>query len=797
MKVTGFILVFIGCFNAAQLTAQTFVPDNGASGKIVAKPAVNIEAYAFDLQDIRLLNSPFKVAMEGGLHYLLELKPDRFLAHFRTHAGLKAKDSVYGGWESSGLAGHSLGHYMSACSLAYAATGDKRFLRRVNYIVDQLALCQRKRGTGYVGAIPNEDSIWGNVSKGIIKTGGFDLNGGWSPWYTVHKIMAGLLDVYIYCENKEALRVEKGMADWAGNTVKNLDHQQMQKMLICEYGGMNEVLANTYAVTGDKKYLKLAYRFYDDRFLDSLAMGYDVIGGKHANTEVPKIVGCARIYELTGDPRMDSIAEFFWNRVVNHFTYAPGGVGNYEYFGIPDRFPLSDNNMETCPSYNLLKLTSHLFALHPSAHLMDYYERDLYNHILATQNHKTGMTVYFTPLGMGARKHYSTPFNTFTCCVGTSMENQVKYGKDIYYHGKDGSLYVNLFIPSVLNWRKKGVVVRQETDLPKSNKVGLTIVTRAPKRFKLRIRKPSWAFNGVKISVNGKRQKLNVGENGYVILDRTWKNNDHIEFTIPMGIYTDAMPEDPERIALFYGPELLSGVFGDKEPSPVNGIPVFVTKDTGDARGWIKRSANHDTLVFHSAGVGRRIGKSGLQKIDLIPFNQIENQYYTVYWDEFTPKQWQVRQKQYAEERRKQDELKSRTVDYLRVGEMQPERDHHFKGKEIHTGESHTRKWRAAGPGGYFSFTMKVDPLTANQLICTYWGTDNRGREFDILVDDVKIGTVSLNQYQVAKFYNVPYDIPVNLTKNKRQVTLTFRAVNHNRVGPVYGIRMVRIGKDK
>lgn len=784
---TNLIIAFIAFVLsgiAKEVSAQTFVPDHGEDGKMIIKPAVDINAYAFDLKDIRLLNSPFKTAMEAGINYLLELEPDRFLAHFRTHAGLKPKDSVYGGWESSGLAGHSLGHYLSACSLAYAATGNKEFLKRVNYIVDQLALCQQKRGTGYIGAIPNEDSIFGEVAKGHIHTGGFDLNGGWSPWYTVHKIMAGLLDAYIHCDNKKALQVEKGMADWTGNIIKNLDHQQMQKMLICEYGGMNEVLANTYALTGNKKYLKLAYRFYDNRILDSLAMGYDILPGKHANTQIPKVVGCVRIYELTADKHFDSISKFFWNTVVNHYTYAPGGVGNYEYFHLPDHFPLSDNTMETCPTYNLLKLTSHLFTLHPSAHLMDYYERALYNHILATQNHETGMTVYFTPLRMGGRKHYSTPFNTFTCCVGTSMENQVKYGKDIYYHGKDGSLYVNLFIPSVLNWNEKGITIRQETHLPENDIVQLTINVKNPVTFPIRIRKPSWTYKGMVIKVNGKEQKASVDQNGYVTINKTWNDGDHIEAILPMQIHKKAMPDDTNRVAIFYGPELLSGVLGNKEPDPVNGIPVFVTRDL-KAKNWIKRTSD-DSLIFHSEQAGKP------QNVKLIPFNQAKKQYYTVYWDKFTPGQWAIRQKQYEEEKKKFEELKSRTVDFLRVGEMQPERDHHFKGEKLHTGESHTKKWRAAGQGGYFSFTMKVDPRKTNQLICTYWGMDDRGRKFNILINEVKIATVDLNQFKSSKFYHIPYDIPGKLIKNKQQVTVTFRAVKNNRVGPVYGIRMVK-----
>jgi len=763
--------------------AQSFYPEQHESGVMVVKPAIPIRAYPFDLADVRLLNSPFKEAMEADLKYLLELSPDRFLAHFRTHAGLPAKDSAYGGWESEGLAGHSLGHYLSACSMAYAATGDTALLHRVQYIVSELALCQEKRGTGYVGAIPNEDSIFGKISRGIIESRGFDLNGGWSPWYTVHKIMAGLLDAYMYCHIPQALEVEKGMADWTERTVKNLSDAQMQQMLICEYGGMNEVLANTYAVTGNPKYLKLAYRFYDHRILDSLAMQKDILPGKHSNTQIPKIIGCARIYELTGDRHMDSIATFFWNDVVYHHTYAPGGNGNYEYFGMPDTFPLSDNTMETCPTYNMLKLTTHLFSWHPSAKFMDYYERALYNHILATQNHQTGMMCYFTPLRMGSRKTYSTPFNSFWCCVGTGMENHVKYGQDIYDRGADGSLYVNLFIPSVLHWKQRQIIVTQKTNLPRTDTVYISLQMKQPQAFSIRIRKPLWAHQGMMVYVNGEKVPAQVDQDGYMVIHKTWRNGDRINCIIPEDLYTIAMPHDSSRIAIFYGPVLLAGDFGHQEPDPAQGVPVFVTSDRNVAH-WIQRDG--DRLIFHTIHTGQPAD------VKLIPFYETNDLYYSVYWDMFTPEQWAMRQQEYEAEKRRQEELEKRTVDVLRMGEMQPERDHQFKGEKTFTWEAHRRNWRAAGQDGYFSFIMKVDIAHANQLICTYWGGDNRGRKFDILVDGERIATEDLNRYHESRFYSIIYPIPESLIHGKQEITITFQPQPGQMAGPVCEVRVVR-----
>lgn len=747
-------------------------------------PQVAVEAYPFDLRDVRLLDGPFKEAMEADARYLLQIEPDRLLSDFRVHSGLEAKGKKYGGWESSGLAGHTLGHYLSACAMEYASTGDARYLQRVNYIVDELQVCQAARKTGYVGAIPREDSMWMEVSAGKIRSRGFDLNGGWSPWYTVHKVMAGLLDAYLYCDNARALQVERGMADWTGSIVGHLSDSLDQRMLACEYGGMNEVLVNTYAITGDKKYLGLSYKFHDRRILDSLSMGLDDLPGKHSNTQIPKVIGCARRYELTGNEKDKTIAEFFWRTVVNDHSYATGGNSNYEYLGAARKLNdyLTDNTTETCNTYNMLKLTRHLFALHPSAALMDYYERALYNHILASQNHEDGMMCYFVPLRMGTKKEYSDQFHTFTCCVGSGMENHVKYGESIYFRGKDGGLYVNLFIPSRLSWKEKGVTIEQQTRLPAGDSVLLTVGAVRPVAFVLRIRKPSWT-SAVRVLVNGKEVKEMAGEDGYIAIKRTWNNKDRVVVLLPEAFHTESMPDNADRVALFYGPVLLAGLFGNTEPDPLKGVPVLVTSEK-DPNKWIKR----DGLVFHTSHVGQPAD------VELIPFNRTKNEYYSVYWDRFTPEGWAVRQDQYREEKRKQQEMEDRTIDRMRLGEMQPERDHSFTGEELETGEEHGQKWRSAERGGNFSFVMKVDPAVANTLMCSYWGSDHRGRIFNIQIDGQTIATQDLNGFKESRFYEVKYPVPQELVKGKKTVTVKFVARNAgNAVGPIYGtIRMIR-----
>lgn len=781
------IRIFAALFLIAEgsaAVAQSYVPELN-DNRLKVKPSVEIKAYSFDLKDVHLLNSPFKEAMEKDAAYLLSIDPDRLLSGFRSHSGLKPKGALYEGWESSGLAGHTLGHYLSAISMQYASTGDAEFLKRVNYIVTQLRECQVARKTGYVGAIPKEDTIWAEVKKGDIRSRGFDLNGGWSPWYTVHKVMGGLLDAYLYAGNTEALTVCKAMGDWTGETLKDLNDDQLQKMLLCEYGGMAEVMTNLYAITGNKDYLNTSYKFYDKRILDPLSEDKDILPGKHSNTQIPKIIASARRYELTGDKKDEAISKNFWRIITKDHTYATGGNSNYEYLSEPDKLndKLTENTTETCNTYNMLKLTRHLFAVNPSAGLMDYYERALYNHILASQNHENGMMCYFVPLRMGGKKEYSTPFTTFTCCVGSGMENHVKYNESIYFRGSDGSLYVNLFIPSVLSWKSKGVTVTQQTNLPANDEVDFTIATVKPATFAFRIRKPSWA-NNCTLKVNGKIQPVTVDDQGYLVLNRKWKNNDKIAFTTPENIYTVAMPDNANRKALFYGPVLLAGVLGNTEPDPLQGVPVFVTSET-DPNQWLKM-VDQKNLAFKTVDVSRPV------EVSLIPFNQTKDEYYSVYWDVFTPDSWAVQQKAYDEEKKKQQELEAHTTDMIRLGEMQPERDHNFKGEHEITGEDHQKKWRATDGGGFLSFEMKTDPDKTNTLINTYWGMDNRGRTFDIMIDDVKLTTEDLNKYKESRFYNINYEIPVELTKGKSKVTIKLVPKADNSAGPVYGSRMVK-----
>ena len=780
----GFLLVL-----SLTMQAQSYVPEfKNASVRV--NPLAPIKAYAFNLKDVKLLDgSPFKNAMEKDAAYLLVIEPDRLLHRFYKNAGLPTKGEIYGGWESGGLSGHTLGHYLSACALFYSNTGKAEFKNRVDYIVSELARCQQARKTGYVGAIPKEDTLWAGVSRGEIRSGGFDLNGAWSPWYTVHKVMAGLVDAYLYCDNQQALKVVTGIADWTEIILKNLTEEQRLTMLNCEYGGMQDVLVNIYSINGSKKYLDLSYKFDDDFIMGQLARGIDPMAGKHSNTNVPKAIGAARRFELTNSVSDHKIASFFWQIMALHQAYVIGGNSNYEYLGEPDKLNdrLSDNTCETCNSYNMLKLTRHLFAWEPNSKLFDFYERTLYNHILSSQNPENGMMCYFTPLRMGTRKEFSDQFNTFTCCVGSGMENHSKYVEAIYNETSGGDLYVNLFLPSELNWRTRTATVKLETGFPFDNKVTVSVSLLNSQTFSLFLRQPAWSKGGIAVTVNGKSVKVSPDASGYGEINRKWKNNDKIEITLSMDLHIESMPDNADRIAFLYGPVVLAADLGDSLPDPLFGTPVLLT-DNRNIKDWLK-PVDLKTLKFETEGVGQP------KDIILKPFYILYNKYYSVYFDFFTKAGWLARQAEYEADKKRQQLIEDRTVDYFRIGEMQPERDHNLVATEkSYVDIALGRTGREARRDNNFTYTMKVYPGAFNILLLTYIG-DDKDRKFDILVDGVKIAYVEWNGGTTGKFYDNEYVIPADLIGNKTIVTVKIDA-NHSRTaGRIFGCRILKSDK--
>ena len=787
MQIKFLVSLVLSSLSFTTCIAQSLAPEK-ANAKFKVNSVVPLQAYAFNIKDVKLLSgSPFKNAMDKDAAYLLTIEPNRLLHRFYANAGLPTKGAVYGGWENGGLSGHTMGHYLSACAMMYVSTGNNAFKTRVDYIVDELEKCQIARKTGYIGAIPKEDSIFGRVAKGDIKTSGFDMNGGWSPWYTVHKIMSGLMDAYLYADNHKALKLVTGMADWTYHTVNHLPDSLRLKMLRCEWGGMNDILANIYAVTGNKKYLNLSYKFYDDFVMKPLSEKIDPMPGKHSNTNVPKAIGSATQYELTGNESDKTIASFFWQTMVNHHSYVIGGNSSYEYCGEADKLNdrLSDNTCETCNTYNMLKLTRHLICWQPKSEYADYYERALYNHILSSQNPNNGMMCYFVPLRMGTQKQFSDSFNTFTCCVGTGMENHSKYTEGIYYHsGDDKNLYVNLFIASKLNWKERGIQLTQQTNYPESDKTMLTVQTKISQTFAMHIRQPWWAKQGVQIKVNGKVISAAKNADGYITLNRKWNNKDKIDIQFPMSIYTESIPDNKDRIAILYGPLVLAGQLGDAMPDPVYGIPVLLTDDR-NASNWIKPVANQP-LTFRMQHIGEPFDAT------LIPFYKTVSQHYSVYWDYFSKAGWAAKKDNYEAEKKRLKEIEMNTIDYFRIGEMQPERDHNLKASDrSYVSDALGINGREARVNNYFSFDMKIDTAFNNSLLFVYIG-DDRNRKFDILIDGKLFKTEDWKGGEGNKFYNIDYPIPTEYLKNKTKINVRIEANYTSTAGRIFGCRIVK-----
>jgi DUF1680 family protein len=601
--------------------------------KTSVAPKVDIRAYPFNLKDVRLLDGPFKQAMERDLKYMLSLEPDRLLHMFRVTAGLPAPAEAYGGWEKPDvkLRGHTIGHYLSASALMYAATGDERIKTKADSIVTELAKCQKALGqSGYLSAFP--ETFFDRVDS--IRT-------VWAPFYTMHKIMAGLVDMYESAGNAQALEIVEGMARWVKSFTDRSDARHMQRILdSTEQGGMNEVLSNLYSITGKPEYLATARRFDERHYTDPLSRSEDRMKGEHVNSFIPNIIGAAREYEMTGDPALYGIATFFWNEVTGARCFVTGGTSNNEAWeGDPYQIhdELGKNSHESCCTYNMLKLTRHLFSWEAAAKYADYYERALWNGILPTQNPDDGMMMYYVPMMPGMYKTFMKPFDSFWCCTGTGMENHAKYGDSIYFHDGDG-LFVNLFIASELNWAEKGLKVRQETRFPEEPKSRLVFTAAKPVRLALRIRIPAWIADGGSVKVNEQKIAEYASPSSYITVDRVWKSGDRVEIALPMALRLERLPDRRDVAAILYGPVVLAGELGGAEaltPDKIYGfygpegdsvpVPSFDGQNDVPPEKWIK-PVTGKPLTFQTVNAGKP------NDVTLIPFYRLFGQRYSIYW---------------------------------------------------------------------------------------------------------------------------------------------------------------------
>jgi hypothetical protein len=759
-------------------------------------PAISDAARPLPLAAVRLTGGPLKHAQDLDAAYLLRLEPDRMLANFRKRAGLAPKGQPYGGWDGDGksLAGHILGHDLSAVSLMADATGDPRFRTRVDYILGELKVIQDKQGDGYLGALEMGRERFEEVARGDIRSGGFDLNGLWSPWYVQHKIYAGLRDAYRHTGNPLALEIETRFAAWAERILSALTPAQVQKMLDTEFGGMNEVMADLYADTGDKRWLDLSWKFEHNVVLDPLKRHQDRLAGLHGNTQVPKVMGNLARFAYTGDPGDGYAASFFWDQVAQRHSFATGGHGKNEYFFDPAQMTdyVDGRTAETCNVYNMIKMARKLFALRPDAHYAEFHERALYNHILASMDPQDGRTCYMVPVGRGVQHEYQDLDQDFTCCVGSGMESHALHGDGLYYEAGN-RMWVNVYAPSTAHWAAAGVDLVQETDLPLGDRVALKLTLKAPRAFTLDLRRPSWAGKGFTVTVNGAEVKDLPRAGEYVELARTWKTGDVVELVLPKALRLEPLADNPRRAALLWGPLVLAGDLGPEENFEAwkeGSVPVLVAADRPPEQ-WLK-------AVPGQPGHFRTEGAGDPHEVDFSPFYALHRRSYAVYFDLFTPGEWDKRRLDFAAARERDRRLQAATVAFAQPGEMQPERDFNFKGDDLILDEMRRiqgRPFRHARTG--FSFDMPVDPSHPAAVVVTYFQDEWRRRTMDILVDGHKISKQVIERGGVPHFFDVEYPIPAALVEGRRTVTVRFQATQGSETPAIFGVRTIRSDSER
>ena len=748
---------------------------------LTGKAQTQQEVSYFPLQDVKLLESPFLQAQQTDLHYIMAMEPDRLLAPFLREAGLTPKAPSYTNWENTGLDGHIGGHYISALSMMYAATRDTAIYNRLNYMLNELHRAQQAVGTGFIGGTPGSLQLWKEIKVGNIRAGGFDLNGKWVPLYNIHKTYAGLRDAYLYAGSDLARQMLVALTDWMIDITAGLTDQQMQDMLRSEHGGLNETFADVAEITGDKKYLELARRFSHKLILDPLVKDEDRLTGMHANTQIPKVIGYKRIADLAQDDKdwnhaseWDHAARFFWNTVVNHRSVCIGGNSVREHFHPADNFTSMLNDVqgpETCNTYNMLRLTKMLYQTSPDIRFTDYYERALYNHILASQQPEKGGFVYFTPMRPGHYRVYSQPETSMWCCVGSGLENHTKYGEFIYAHAKD-TLYVNLFIPSRLTWKEKKITLVQETRFPDEEQIRFRVEKSKKKAFSIKLRYPSWA-KGASVSVNGKVQETNAQPGEYLTIHRKWKAGDEITLNMPMQVALEQIPDRENFYAFMYGPivlasptgtENMDGLYADDSRGghiahgkqiSMQEIPMLIGSAASLPQSL--RKINDDLVAFTYTGSVYPAQKEALK---LIPFFRLHDSRYAVYFHQVTEAEVESIRKEVALSERKAMELANQTVDLIFPGEQQPESDHGILYEQAETGINKDRHFRRAK--GWFSYNLKVKE-EASQLMITVRKEDYT--KVAILLNNEKL-TVSptISKPDKEGFITLCYSLPQKLS---------------------------------
>ncbi len=772
----------------------------------------------FPLGDVTLLDGPLKHARDLNIKVLLQYDNDRLLAPFLKEAGLTPKGELYPNW--AGLDGHVGGHYLTALAMN-AATGSKECQGRLEYWINELQACADANaknhpswGKGYIGGVPNSDRVWSTFKQGDFKA----YFGSWVPFYNVHKIYAGLRDAWVYCGNEQAKSLFLGLCDWAINLTAGLTDQQMERALDTEHGGMNEVLADAYAITGDKKYLDVAKRFSHRRLLNPLSQRQDCLDNMHANTQVPKVVGFERIAELSGDEAYHNAGIYFWDIVTGERSLAFGGNSRREHF--PSKEACKDfvndiDGPESCNTNNMLKLSEELHRRNPEARFADYYELATFNHILSTQHPEHGGYVYFTSARPRHYRNYSAPNEAMWCCVGTGMENHGKYGQFIYTKKAD-ALFVNLFVASELNWKERGITLRQETTFPYSETSRITVtevsnhnsqLSTLNSQFKLMVRYPGWVKPGqFAVKVNGQPVAIVTGPSSYVTIDRQWKKGDVVEINFPMYNYVKYMPNLPQYIALMHGPVMLAMKTGTEDLAmliaddsrfgqlavgkklPTDQAPILINNNIEDIANQLQPVAGKPLHFTLSTKMVNEI------RNELMPFFELHDSRYMMYWLALSEDNYQGYLDNLAKQEQERQALEDRTVDKVQPGEQQPESDHFMETDDSFVGNSNDVFYRDASNGHYFSYLMQTGGQTNLSLRLKYWGVGEwKSHEFDIFVDDVLVTSVNnTGKYRISEFKYETYPVPEEALKGKKQVRVKFVAKPHRQIGEIYEVRLVR-----
>ena len=765
----------------------------------------------FPISDVTLLDGPLKKARDLNIKTLLQYDCDRLLAPYRKEAGLTPKAKTYPNWD--GLDGHVGGHYLTAMAMN-AATGNDDCRQRMEYMISELQLCadanaqnHAEWGKGYVGGMPNSERIWSTFKKGDFSV----YFSSWAPFYNLHKMYAGLRDAWVYCGNEQAKTLFLGFCDWAIDLTAGLNNEQMENMLGNEHGGMNEVLADAYAMTQEPKYLQAAMRFSHRKLLTPMSQRQDCLDNMHANTQVPKVVGFERISELANLSHYHEAANFFWDIVTGERSLAFGGNSRREHF--PSKEACMDfindiDGPETCNTNNMLKLTEDMHRRNPEARYADYYELATFNHILSSQHPEHGGYVYFTPARPRHYRNYSAPNEAMWCCVGTGMENHSKYGQFIYTH-VGNALYVNLFVASELNWREKGLTLRQETEFPYAETSRITI-TNGKGQFPILVRYPGWVKPGsFSVKVNGQDVDIITGPSSYVTIERKWKKGDIIDITFPMHNSVKYLPNVPQYIALMHGPILLGmktgtedlahlvaddsrfGQYASGKKLPINEAPILIN-DNIDAIA--EQLTTIDSRPLHFMLETKVVNGDTNKAYELQPFFEIHDSRYMIYWLALSEQSYKGYLDGLAKAEQERQALEARTVDKVQPGEQQPETDHQMETDQSQVGNSNDVFYRDARDGHYFSYLMQTGGQTDLSLRLKYWGVGEwKTHEFDILIDDVLVKEVNnTGKYRISEFKYETYPVPADLLKGKQQVRVKFVAKPRRQIGEIYEVRLVK-----